>query len=192
MDRRQEILVSATKSFTLFGYKATTIEQVAKIANVGKGTIYNFFSNKEELFQEVVINLIEEMKRETDKSIDIHASFMKNAHTSLMKMLQFRERHLLFAKLLEEEKALRTPEVKQMLLKIESAIISYVSMRIRNGIEKGEINDCNPEHVAFLLFKSYIAFIVDWQLTHSEPLKEQEILAIFTETIFRGLSKGQG
>ena len=36
MDRRQEILLSATKSFTLFGYKATTIEQVAKIANVGK------------------------------------------------------------------------------------------------------------------------------------------------------------
>ena len=31
MDRRQEILLAATKSFTLFGYKATTIEQVAKI-----------------------------------------------------------------------------------------------------------------------------------------------------------------
>ncbi len=189
MDRRQEILLAATKSFSLFGYKATTIEQVAKIANVGKGTIYTFFSNKEELFQEVVINLIEEMKRETDKSINPNVSFMKNAHMSLMKMLQFRERHMLFAKLVEEEKALRTPEVKQMLLKIEGEIISYVSKRIRNGIEKNEVKQCNPEHVAYLLFKAYIAFIVDWQLTHNEPLSEQEILSLFNETIFSGLAK---
>lgn len=189
MDRRHEILIAATKSFTLFGYKATTIEQVAKIANVGKGTIYTFFKNKEELFQEVVFHLIGEMKRETDQLIDVNASFMQNAHTALMKMLQFRERHLLFAKLIDEERALGTPEVQQMLLKIESEIISYVSMRIRNGIAKGEVIDCNPEHVAFLLFKSYLAFIVDWQLTHKEPLNEQEILTLFSETIFRGLAK---
>ena len=189
MDRRHEILIAATKSFTLFGYKATTIEQVAKIANVGKGTIYTFFKNKEELFQEVVFHLIGEMKRETDQLIDVNASFMQNAHTALMKMLQFRERHLLFAKLIDEERALGTPEVQQMLLKIESEIISYVSMRIRNGIAKDEVIDCNPEHVAFLLFKSYLAFIVDWQLTHKEPLNEQEILTLFSETIFRGLAK---
>ena len=54
MDRRQEILEAATKSFSLFGYKATTMEQIAKIANVGKGTIYTFFENKEVLFQEIV------------------------------------------------------------------------------------------------------------------------------------------
>ncbi|MBD8033898.1 MULTISPECIES: TetR/AcrR family transcriptional regulator [Solibacillus] len=189
MDRRHEILLGATKSFTLFGYKATTIEQVAKIANVGKGTIYTFFKNKEELFQEVVFHLINEMKHETDRLIDTNASFMQNAHTALMKMLQFRERHLLFAKLIEEETALGTPEVQQMLLKIESEIISYVSMRIRNGIAKDEIIECNPEHVAFLLFKSYLAFIVDWQLTHNEPLNEQEILTLFSETLFRGLAK---
>lgn len=189
MDRRSEILQAATKSFTLFGYKATTIEQVAKIANVGKGTIYTFFSNKEELFQEVVFHLINEMKHETDQLIDVNASFIQNAHTALMKMLEFRERHLLFAKLIEEETAIRTPEVKQMLLKIEQEIVTYVAMRIRNGIQKDEIIDCNPEHVAYLLFKSYLAFIVDWQLTHNEPLNEQEILTLFTETIFRGLAK---
>lgn len=189
MDRRQEILDAATKSFTLFGYKATTIEQVAKIANVGKGTIYTFFANKEELFQEVVLNLIDEMKRETDRSIDSNASFMHNAHNSLMKMLQFRERHLLFAKLVEEEKELRTPAVKQMLLEIEREIISYISARIQIGIEKDEIIDCNKELVSYMLFKTYLAFIVDWQSTHDEPLKEEDILALFQETIFRGLAK---
>ena len=87
MDRRSEIVMAATKSFSQFGYKATTIDQVAKLANVGKGTIYTFFSNKDELFQEVVMNLIQEMKLEADGSIDTKKSFLKNAHTALMKML---------------------------------------------------------------------------------------------------------
>lgn len=189
MDRRQEIVQAATKSFTQFGYKATTIEQVAKLANVGKGTIYTFFLNKDELFQEVVLNLIYEMKETTDQTIDVSVSFLENAHTSLMKMLEFRERHLLFAKLIEEEKSLRTPAVHQMLLTIEKEIVTYVSMRIQNGIEKGEIRQCNPEQVAFLMLKSYLAFIVDWQLSHDEPVTEQEILELFNMVIFSGLAK---
>ena len=54
IDRKKLILEAATKSFSLFGYKATTMDQVAKIANVGKGTIYTFYENKEQLFKEIV------------------------------------------------------------------------------------------------------------------------------------------
>lgn len=189
LDRRQEILEAASKSFSLFGYKSTTMDQVAKIANVGKGTIYTFFSNKEELLQEVVVSMIREMKSETDATIDPTLGFMENAHTALIKMLQYRARHLLFAKLIVEEKELRTPAVKHMLQQVENEIISYLAARIQVGIKKGEINSCNPEHVAYLLLKSYIAFVVDWQTTHDEELGEDAILTLFKETIFRGLAK---
>ena len=46
VDRKKLILEAATKSFTQFGYKATTMDLVAKLANVGKGTIYTFFKTK--------------------------------------------------------------------------------------------------------------------------------------------------
>lgn len=188
MDRKQEILLAAAKSFSMFGYKATAVDQVAKIANVGKGTIYNFFTNKEELLQEVVISMIRDMKIEAEQTIDREASFIENAHNGLMKMLQFREQHLLFAKLIEEEKAIQTPAVKQMLIKIEEEIITFLANRIRIGIQKNEIRPCNPELVAYLLFRSYLAMVVDWQLTHEEPLHEDDILTLFKETLFRGLA----
>ena len=66
VDRRKQVLDVASKSFALFGYKATTMEQVAKIANVGKGTIYTFFTNKDELFDEILLSAIMEMKRSRD------------------------------------------------------------------------------------------------------------------------------
>lgn len=187
MDRKQEILEAATKSFTLFGYKATTMDQVSKIANVGKGTIYTFFANKEILFQEIVVSMIRQMKQEVENVLDPKESLMTNSHVALMKILQFREEHLLYAKLIQEEKELGTPTVEQILRIVESEIITYIAMKIQIGIDKNEIRPCEPQLVAFLLFKSYLAFVVDWQETHEQPLPEEKILSLFKETIFRGL-----
>lgn len=188
MNRRGEILEAATKSFSIFGYKATTVEQVAKIANVGKGTVYTFFENKQQLLHFSVKNLIEEMKQEADNTLNPEADFMTNAHNGLIKMLKFRDRHLLFAKLLEEERQLATPEVREILAQIEDEIVSYLSKYIETGIEKNEIVQCVPKHVAYLLLKAYKAFIVDWQTTYQESLTEQEILNLFKITLFKGLA----
>lgn len=187
MDRRQEIILAATKSFSLFGYKATTMEQVAKIANVGKGTIYTFFENKEVLFQEIVLRMIMEMKQEATNVIKESRSFQENAHAALMKMLEFRETHELYAKIIVEEKEWKTPAVKQVLHQTEQAIVSFLKEKIDKYINKREIRPVNSELVAYLLFKAYLAFINDWNLTHDQSLHEDEIANFFEDTIFRSL-----
>lgn len=187
MDRRQEILEAAAKSFSMFGYKATTMDQVAKIANVGKGTIYTFFSNKEELFHAIVLQMIEEMRIASEASAIEGASFETNAHARLMQLLKFRETHQLYVKLIEEEKELRTPAVTEVLESIEKQIISFVREKIERAIAKGEVKPCNSELVAYLLFKSYIALVVDWNKTHDEELTEQEIAQLLSDTIFSSL-----
>lgn len=187
MDRRQEIMEAAAKSFSLFGYKATTMDQVAKIANVGKGTIYTFFANKEELFNAIVLKMIEEMRAASDAVAVEGASFEQNAHARLMQMLKFRGTHQLYAKLIDEEKELRTPAVIEVLAQIESEIVSYVKAKIERAIAKGELKPCDSELVAFLLFKSYLALVVDWGKNHDEELSEERILGLLSGTIFNCL-----
>ncbi len=187
MDRRQEILSAATQSFSLFGYKATTMEQIAKIANVGKGTIYTFFHNKEVLFQEIVLGMIKEMKQEAINSITEDASFQMNAHAALMKMLEFRETHQLYAKIIDEEQSWKTPAVKQVIEQVEQAIVSFIADKIEKYKAKGEIREVNSELVAYLLFKAYIGFVNDWNNTHEKSLSEEEIANFFQDTIFRSL-----
>lgn len=187
MDRRQEILEAAAKSFSLFGYKATTMDQVAKIANVGKGTIYTFFSNKEELFNAIVLKMIEEMRAEADAVSVENASFEQNAHARLMQMLKFRETHQLYAKLIDEEKELRTPAVSEVLHAIEKEIVSYIKEKIEKAVAKGELKPCDTELVAYLLFKSYLALVADWSKHHDEELGEERIAALLSGTIFKSL-----
>lgn len=187
MDRRQEVLEAAAKSFSLFGYKATTMDQVAKIANVGKGTIYTFFANKEELFNAIVMKMIREMREEADKVAIPGASFEKNAHALLMQMLKFRNTHQLYAKLIDEEKELRTPAVAEVLEAIEKEIVSFIETKIERAITRGELKPCDTELVAYLLFKAYFALVADWGLTHDEELEEERIVTLLSGTIFKSL-----
>lgn len=51
--RRAEILAAAERAFNRHGYAATTVEAVAVEAGISKGSIYNYFQSKEDLFQQV-------------------------------------------------------------------------------------------------------------------------------------------
>ncbi|MEC0343367.1 MULTISPECIES: TetR/AcrR family transcriptional regulator [Peribacillus] len=187
VDRKKLILEAATKSFSLFGYKATTMDQVAKIANVGKGTIYTFYKNKEELFKEIVQRMIEEMKYEAEQSLDDQLSFFENLHRAVYRILEFRQEHQLSLKLLQEEREIGTPAVQEMVNEMEEAIVTYIKEKLKIAIDKGYIQPCDPEITAFLMLKMYLALIFDWERNHA-PLEKEEIAELFKIYLFKGLS----
>lgn len=52
--RREAILAAALEEFSAGGFAATRLDDVARRAGVAKGTIYLYFRDKEDLFQELV------------------------------------------------------------------------------------------------------------------------------------------
>lgn len=61
--RRQHILDCAKQVFAEKGYYEAYVEDVIKVAHIGKGTIYEYFRNKEDLFLKILIRSLEEWKR---------------------------------------------------------------------------------------------------------------------------------
>jgi AcrR family transcriptional regulator len=186
-DRRKMIVQAATKSFSLFGFKATTMDQVAKLANVGKGTIYTFFKNKEELFEEIVSTLVKEMITEAESVIQPDLPFTENVHRALYRLLEFRSQHQLMIKLIQEESEMGTLAVSEMLQHVEDEIISYLKQKIEIAIVKGAIPAANTELTSFLLLKMYIALVSDWEKRH-EPLSSEQIADWMKLFLLRGLS----
>jgi|SRR5699024_425313 len=188
INRRDEIVKAATSSFSLYGYKNTTMDQVARLANVGKGTIYTFFKNKEELFNDIVTKLIDDMQHAANEVIDEKLSFRENVHHALFKMLEYRREHQLTIKLFQEKRDLGTPAVQVMMQKFENSILTFIENKVRQAIKRGEIHECDPKITAFIIFKLYIALIFDWEKTR-EPLTKEDIAHLFELYLFTGLSR---
>jgi len=60
--RRQEILHSAVKLFAEKGFSTTTIDDIAASAEFGKGTIYNYFQSKEDIYFEIINDVLSNQK----------------------------------------------------------------------------------------------------------------------------------
>lgn len=187
MDRRASIVEAAEKSFTLFGYKATTMDQVAKIANVGKGTIYTFFTNKEELFDEIMRKLIIEMRSIAERVLQPDKPLLDNLQSALYALLDFRRTHELTIKLTHEVRDMGTPQAQEGIQQIETAILSFIKRKVQEALDRGEIRDCDPEITAFVMLKLYIAFIYEWERSH-KPLSKEEISQLFRLYLFDGLA----
>lgn len=187
VNRRQQIVEAAAKSFALFGYKATTMEQVAKLASVGKGTIYTFFAQKEDLFDEIMQNFIQEMKLMADRVYDPNKPLFDNLHPLLYGLLDYRRKHELTIKLSHEVKEMGTPKAQEGMRQIEQAILAFVANKIRMALDKGEIKPCDPDITAFVMLKLYVAFVHDWEVNHP-PLSNEQIAQLFQTYVVEGLA----
>ncbi len=61
---REKLVQNGLESLSKKGYKATSIEEVARNTGIAKGTFYNFFPSKEEFFYEVMISIRETRRNE--------------------------------------------------------------------------------------------------------------------------------
>ncbi|MBU1307734.1 MAG: TetR/AcrR family transcriptional regulator [Alphaproteobacteria bacterium] len=68
--RPREILEAAFEEFSLRGYAATRLDDIAARVGVTKGTIYVYFENKETLFETMVIEL-SQPKLDTQPSLSV-------------------------------------------------------------------------------------------------------------------------
>ncbi|MBK7310104.1 MAG: TetR/AcrR family transcriptional regulator [Sphingobacteriaceae bacterium] len=72
----QAIVDAAKKLIQQYGLNKTTMEDVAKGAGKGKSTLYYYFKSKEEIFDEVIKQEMDDffgqVKKAVDKEIDAH------------------------------------------------------------------------------------------------------------------------
>lgn len=52
---RRKVIVSAGQIFSHYGFKKTTMDEIAKALKMGKSSIYYYFESKEEIFEAVVL-----------------------------------------------------------------------------------------------------------------------------------------
>jgi AcrR family transcriptional regulator len=52
---RKKIITTAGQIFSRYGFKKTTMDEVAKALKMGKSSIYYYFESKEEIFEAVVL-----------------------------------------------------------------------------------------------------------------------------------------
>lgn len=79
--KKMRIQRSALKLFDKFGYESVSVRRIAEEAKVSKASVYNYYGSKENLYKEVIISMLEDIKEQIQEiaalPIDFHEKFKK-------------------------------------------------------------------------------------------------------------------
>lgn len=190
--RPSEIVEAGLRLFAQKGYAATKLEEVAAAAGIGKGTIYLYFANKEELFRAVVRQAV---LPNLDAAEALVASHSGSA-ADLLRLLAAGFVDVLASDLtaipkLVISEAGNFPSLAQFyadtVVKRGMRLIAGV---LRRGIASGEFRPVDPE-AAIPLFGAPFLMLALWKHSlapHAEvSLDPRAVLATHIDVLLHGL-----
>lgn len=156
--RANDILKAAEKVFFSKGYAIATMDDVAKEAELSKGTLYLYYKTKEELYLaigmkaeeilgKIILNALEEMENGLNGLVTIGRSYYKfyKEHSNYFEALHYRESQDLNQKFRDFYDNLRENE--------QNTSLSLLMKIIEMGQEDGSIRtDVDSKKMAFIMW----------------------------------------
>lgn len=102
-DAKRELLISvAVKVFARKGFHASKMQDIADEAGIGKGTIYEYFKTKDELFLAVYDKWMDDYEAAMNKAVESHSNPVTTADAIIDTAIEFYETHAEHAAILLE------------------------------------------------------------------------------------------
>ena len=144
---------AARDLFAKKGYHATTVDDITRAAGVAKGTFYLYFSEKREVYYDVVrsfMNLIKDIGGQVGDNATNMGEFFQRAESAALRLMEvFMENHEL-AKLAYRESMGLDAELEAMVSKFYREIAEVQAKNIRTAQTLGIIrDDIDPLLVAY-------------------------------------------
>lgn len=191
--RPQELLAAALDQFVERGYAATRLEDVARQAGVSKGTLYLYFTNKEELFKAVVRENMLPVLGEAAQVIDGYAGDTATLFREVM--LGWWERVgdtplSGISKLMIAESG-NFPALAKFYHEEVITPGNAIFMRmLERGIARGEFRRIDPRVVANVVVAPMLMLMLSkhsFNACQAEPVAADEYLGSFIDLCLQGL-----
>ncbi len=149
--RRKQILDAAIELFSKKGFEQTTIDAVANKLNIGKGTIYQYFESKEDLFIECISRLtVIALPKESWDAIESEKEYFFR-HRKRLK--SFLSSFPSYSGILTMCRVALTGENKKLAMKARETLLLMakpIADDFRMGMESGFLRHFNKEVVAYM------------------------------------------
>ncbi len=162
MEKRQEILDASQALFSKFGLKKVTTDDIARGAGISKATIYRYYRNKSQIFDEVVNieanQLLLTIREAVNKETTVAGKF--KAHL-LAKMSKVREL-INFYHVTEDPSDGFWPHisaVRNRFIEQETAIIKDI---LRSGVKAGELIVKDVDRMSRMMIISLKSQELEW------------------------------
>jgi AcrR family transcriptional regulator len=185
---RKKLLSAARKVFSQKGYHKATLDEICKRASLGKGTVYQYFGNKKDLFLGIVDSFAAELGRRTADAVEGIEDDIVRLERAVSAYIQFHAGHRSFYRLLVHEESSFAKEIGERFRTKYFFHLRILEDVFRSGMKKGRMKKMAPRSATFALLGMCNLTIFRWLLSEKPYALKKEvplILEIFLHGICR-------
>lgn len=184
--KRQAIIEAGVKVFSQKGFHDTRMEEIAVAAGIGKGTIYEYFTSKSHLFQEIMATSVNAYYASLT-AIDIDAlTIRERIQILLTGHLRFCIENKELTRIVFWDVEIMDEELKEWGNNMRKEKQLRMNELINQGIAKGEIREMDPQLLTLLIMGTFAAFwapiAIDEMAIDAESTAQK-----ITDIIFNGI-----
>ena len=184
--RRREILQVSRALFARQGFRGTTIDEIARLTEFAKPTIYQYFKSKEEIFYTILQEGYQDLNSILSKALQARATVAQQFRTVCVMFLIYYRKQMDFyliqrqfaSRLQQEQEDKLHASTRRLHMQLVSGVESLLSM----GVRRGEFRSVDCNTLTMLFFETLnvytTAFREGGELRTANELAD-EILAFF-------------
>ena len=184
--KRKKIFNAAVKKFSENGTTATTMKEISQEAGVGKGTLYRYFDNKEDLVSSLLSYGFKEMTEEIRDEIAEVETARQKINKAVEVQLKFYKEESDFCRFLTREFWGYKDKFEENIKEIRSDYTVMIEEIIAEGIREEEFEDVDVEIAAVSLLGMVNLTALHWFMFKGEIIVDKiqaEVMTIFLRGI---------
>lgn len=188
--KREKILEAAAELFSTRHYHEVMMDDVAKLTSVAKGTVYNYFASKEELYSKIIHTQMERLLSILKQNVESEKKSIDSLRAFVINLFLFMVTHRKFFLIYQRETLNRQNTFYEGLLSQEKQMLQIILQIISKGETEGIFRKVDKEFAISLILGSIYGVVqrVIFNNTPDESIaKEKE--AVF-DFILHGLYSG--
>jgi AcrR family transcriptional regulator len=191
--KKQEIIQAAITVFAQKGFANTKMADIARAANIGKGTIYEYFKNKSEIFENGFRYFMDAMETTITKKIFKITDPVEKLKAIFTSMIDFFEGETAeFMEIMLDfwAEAIRQKDKDTLvMLDLEKVYIDFRKMIgavLEEGIRIGKFKPMNTFMVASLLIGMTDGLMLQW-IMNRDLIDVKEAIRCLLDEILTGI-----
>lgn len=186
-NNKKAILESAISLFNENGYDNTSIEQIARKAGVGKGTVYSYFSTKKSIIKGFCEFELETIHHQLVAQANPNASILEQMLIIYMTEFRHVTQNPEFGRLYMREALFPADSERRSTTELDEKYFDVLFPILKRGQERGELRaELEPLHITAHFYSLFIILIHAW---YSGRIKTDEVEASM-ETLFTQVLEG--
>ncbi len=152
--KREKIINAAAELFSHKGYHEVMMEDVAKLISVAKGTVYNYFTSKEELYFSIIQLRMEKLISSLKEKIESEESSLNSLRSFTTHLYMFMMKYQNFFLIYQKESLNNDNILSADLAALEKQLADIISGIVVRGKAEGVFRNVDEKFAVSLILGS--------------------------------------